>query len=173
MTKQEMTYIFAQMMLAWPSAPMFGGGIQKLGPTIMLWTAALPDVDFWTGKQAVVQVCRDCSFPPNIAEFRKAADKVKADISSRAQNAFLMMQSCLGLYDENPQEYYSRLPDGSTEKAAIQMLGGPDALFKSGLWQREEYIAAYEAVLRRVDALPHVGKQITQPETKRQLGGGK
>lgn len=50
MTRKEMTEIFSVMLLAWPNAEMFKGGVQKLGPTIELWTACLPDVDFWQGQ---------------------------------------------------------------------------------------------------------------------------
>lgn len=46
MTKKEMTELFSVMLLAWPNAEMFKGGVAKLGPTIELWTACLTDVDF-------------------------------------------------------------------------------------------------------------------------------
>ena len=59
MTRKEMTEIFSVMLLAWPNAEMFKGGVQKLGPTIELWTACLPDVDFWQGQQAVIKLCRE------------------------------------------------------------------------------------------------------------------
>ena len=38
MTRKEMTEIFTVMSLAWPSAEMFKGGVERLGPTIKLWT---------------------------------------------------------------------------------------------------------------------------------------
>lgn len=41
MTKKEMTELFGVMLLAWPNAEMFKGGVAKLGPTIELWTACL------------------------------------------------------------------------------------------------------------------------------------
>lgn len=41
MTKKEMTELFSVMLLAWPNAEMFKGGVAKLGPTIELWTACL------------------------------------------------------------------------------------------------------------------------------------
>ena len=53
-TTKEMTEIFSVMLLAWPNAEMFKGGVAKLGPTIELWTACLSDVDFWLGQQAVI-----------------------------------------------------------------------------------------------------------------------
>lgn len=77
MTKKEMTELFGVMLLAWPNAEMFKGGVAKLGPTIELWTACLTDVDFWLGQQAVIRLCRECKFPPSIAEFKEKADAVK------------------------------------------------------------------------------------------------
>lgn len=50
MTKKEMSEIFAVLLLAYPNAETFKGGIQKLGPTISLWATCLQDVDFWTGQ---------------------------------------------------------------------------------------------------------------------------
>ena len=83
MTKKEMTELFSVMLLAWPNAEMFKGGVAKLGPTIELWTACLTDVDFWLGQQAVIRLCRECKFPPSIAEFKEKADAVKREIDSR------------------------------------------------------------------------------------------
>lgn len=54
MTHKEMSEIFAVMLLAYPNAEVFKGGIAKLGPTINLWVTCLPEIDFWTGQQAVV-----------------------------------------------------------------------------------------------------------------------
>ena len=70
MTNQEMTELFSVMLLAWPQAEMFKGGIAKLGPTIELWTACTRDIDFWTGQQAVVLLCKTSKFPPTIANKR-------------------------------------------------------------------------------------------------------
>lgn len=55
MTHKEMSEIFAVMLLAYPNAEVFKGGIAKLGPTINLWVTCLPEIDFWTGQQAVVK----------------------------------------------------------------------------------------------------------------------
>ena len=78
-----MTELFSVMLLAWPNAEMFKGGVAKLGPTIELWTACLPEVDFWTGRQAVVRLCRTSPFPPSIAEFKRQAEAVDRDFSFR------------------------------------------------------------------------------------------
>lgn len=40
MTHKEMSEIFAVMLLAYPNAEVFKGGIAKLGPTINLWVTA-------------------------------------------------------------------------------------------------------------------------------------
>ena len=86
MTKKEMTEIFSVMLLAWPNAEMFKGGVAKLGPTIELWTACLSDVDFWLGQQAVIRLCRECKFPPSIAEFKEKADNVQQEIKPLVQS---------------------------------------------------------------------------------------
>ena len=58
MTGKEMTELFAIMLLAWPNAETFKGGIPKLAPTIKLWVSCTANVDFWTGQQAVVRLCQ-------------------------------------------------------------------------------------------------------------------
>lgn len=58
MTGKEMTELFAVMLLAWPNAETFKGGIAKLAPTIKLWVSCTTDVDFWTGQQAVIRLCQ-------------------------------------------------------------------------------------------------------------------
>ena len=80
MTQKEMTEIFGIMLLAYPNAEAFKGGIQKLVPTIQLWCSCLPDVDFWTGQQAVIKLCRECKFPPTIAEFKEKAEDIRSEI---------------------------------------------------------------------------------------------
>ena len=70
MTNKEMSELFSVMMLAWPNAEMFKGGVAKLAPTIKLWTSCLPEIDFWTGQQALIKLCRVCKYPPTIAEFK-------------------------------------------------------------------------------------------------------
>ena len=82
MTGKEMTELFAIMLLAWPNAETFKGGIPKLAPTIKLWVSCTADVDFWTGQQAVVRLCQHCKFPPTIAEFREQVDNVNKDIDT-------------------------------------------------------------------------------------------
>lgn len=86
MTRREMSELFLLMRLAWPNAPMFQP--DKMKPTIILWAACLPDVDFLTGQAAVVRLCRECKFPPTIAEMREAAEGVRKEIESRVTNAY-------------------------------------------------------------------------------------
>ena len=45
MTHKEMSEIFAVMLLAYPNAEVFKGGIAKLGPTINLWVTCLPEIE--------------------------------------------------------------------------------------------------------------------------------
>ena len=109
MTKKEMTEIFSVMLLAWPNAEMFKGGVAKLGPTIELWAACLSDVDFWLGQQAVIRLCRECKFPPSIAEFKEKADNVQQEIRSRIDLEWNDIKFSR-LLDKSPQEWYQRLP---------------------------------------------------------------
>ena len=88
MTHKEMSEIFAVMLLAYPNAEVFKGGIAKLGPTINLWVTCLPEIDFWTGQQAVVKLVRECKFPPTIAEFKEKAEKVQAEVRARIDQAW-------------------------------------------------------------------------------------
>lgn len=104
MTKKEMTEIFSVMLLAWPNAEMFKGGVAKLGPTIELWTDCLSDVDFWLGQQAVIRLCRECKFPPSIAEFKE-----KQTTSSRKSGHALTWS---GTRSSSPACWISRRRNG-------------------------------------------------------------
>ena len=112
MTHKEMSEIFAVMLLAYPNAEVFKGGIAKLGPTINLWVTCLPEIDFWTGQQAVVKLVRECKFPPTIAEFKEKAEKVQAEVRARIDQAwnYLKLDMDLG---KTPDEAVARLPEGT------------------------------------------------------------
>lgn len=128
MTKAEMTKIFSVMMLAYPNSKMFEGGIQKLKPTIELWTTCLADVDFWTGQQAVVRLCRECKYPPTIAEFHEKAEAVTQEIEGEFQNYMSQIRSADFLYG-SLEDFFAELPDGRLKKS-IEMVGGPRHLLK-------------------------------------------
>ena len=80
MTHKEMSEIFAVMLLAYPNAEVFKGGIAKLGPTINLWVTCLPEIDFWTGQQAVVKLVRELSLQLLPAEFLYIFQDIHPDI---------------------------------------------------------------------------------------------
>lgn len=126
MTKKEMTEIFSVMMLAWPNAEMFKGGIKKLAPTIELWTACLPEVDFWTAQQAVIKLCRECKFPPSIAEFKEKAASAQCELSSRIDAAWLDVKWVLDKH-KAPEEALRELSSPLAEQA-IEAMGGPSTL---------------------------------------------
>lgn len=128
MTKSEMTKIFSVMMLAYPNSKMFEGGISKLKPTIELWTACLPDIDFWTGQQAVARLCRECKYPPTIAEFREKAEAVTQEIEGEFRNYMLQIRSAELLYG-SLEDFYAKLPSDRLKKS-IEMVGGPRHLVK-------------------------------------------
>lgn len=127
MTAKEMTEIFSVMMLAWPNAEMFRGGIQKLGPTIKLWTACLADVDFWIGQQAVIKLCNECKFPPSIAEFREKARSAQTDLEDKIDWWWREVKWELEKHGST-EAAYATLPDGCFAKQAITQMGGPKAL---------------------------------------------
>ena len=128
MTRKEMTEIFSLMLLAWPNAEMFKGGVQKLGLTIELWTTCLPEVDFWTAQQAVIKLCRECKFPPSIAEFKERAEKVQSEVNEKINGSWNMLRADMELYGDSLETIVSRLPEDSIEYRAIQAIGGPSHL---------------------------------------------
>lgn len=150
MTKKEMTEIFSVMLLAWPNAEMFKGGVAKLGPTIELWAACLSDVDFWTAQQAVIRLCRVCKFPPSIAEFKEQADTVNQDVQSRINLAWNEVKWSPVL-DKSPEEWYQGLPPGSDIKAVVDALGGPKGLISEDgkRWNYYEFRDMYEKLIRK------------------------
>lgn len=152
MTNKEMTEIFGVMLLAWPNAETFRGGIAKLGPTIKLWAACTQDVDFWTGQQAVTRLCKTSKFPPSIAEFREQAEAVHSAIEAEARRLIeqIEMYNFLG---QSNEDYYASLQDGSLDKAVITQMGGPSNLTTGIMWNIEGIEAACRAVMQDCPAL--------------------
>ena len=130
MTHKEMSEIFAVMLLAYPNAEVFKGGIAKLGPTINLWVTCLPEIDFWTGQQAVVKLVRECKFPPTIAEFKEKAEKVQAEVKARIDQEwnYLKLDMVLG---KTPEEAVARLPEGTDTRRVIEAMGGPHIILRA------------------------------------------
>ena len=164
-TKKEMTEIFSVMLLAWPNAEMFKGGVAKLGPTIELWAACLSDVDFWTAQQAVIRLCRVCKFPPSIAEFKEQADTVNQDVQSRINLAWNEIKWSRVL-DKSPEEWYQGLPPGSDIKAVVDALGGPKGLVSEDgkRWNYYEFRDMYEKLIRK--EVPGAVAQLTSGKKK-------
>lgn len=115
------------MLLAWPNAETFKGGIKKLAPTIKLWTASTMDVDYWTGQQAIIRLCQSCKFPPTIAEFREQAMKVSREIQALIDKTIQDIRSADYTYG-SPSALYAALPSDSFTRTVIDIVGGPDAL---------------------------------------------
>lgn len=174
MTNKEMAEIFSVMLLAWPYAEVFKGGIAKLGPTIKLWTSCTADVDFWTGQQAVFRLCETCKFPPTIAEFREQVDAVNSKIKSLIDNAFLELRNAEPLY-HSLENYYKGLSDASLSKKAIDLMGGVDALTLSHehngktyhQWNVSGFERACATVIRGMPTLVD-GKPLALPTKKKQ-----
>lgn len=128
MTRKEVTELFSVMLLAWPNAEMFKGGVQKLGPTIELWAKCLPDVDFWTGQQALIRLCQVCKFPPTIAEFREQVEGVNNSIDERASFEWSLIRMELEL-GKSPREIFDGLHPESLSRLAMISMGGPEKIF--------------------------------------------
>ena len=164
MTEKQMTELFAVMMLAWPGAEMFKGGIPKLGPTIELWTARTRDIDFWMGAQAVGRLCDINKFPPTIAEFQEQAANVAAEIRSEVNAVFndVKIAEHLG---EGVDDWYRRLPAGSIRKATVDAMGGPAMLTTANgrMWNYSLYEETYNRLIREKMPLPiHSGRYLPQ-----------
>lgn len=173
MTKQEMTEIFSVMLLAWPNAEMFKGGIQKLGPTIELWAACTSDIDFWTAQQAVIKLCKECKFPPSIAEFRERVEKVHAEIDRRVSLSWNEIRTA-GMLGDTNQEIYDRFNPESLTRRAIDMIGGPNALsipMPGGAerWNYEAWERAYRSLLHQQNSL--AGASRPAIGSPKQIGG--
>jgi hypothetical protein len=126
MTKREMTEIFAAMKLAYPNAEMFKGGIEVLKPTIELWTSCLADVDFWVAQQALVRVCRECKFPPTIAEFKTQVEAASKAFEKDVKQYIRDLRTADFMNSLN--EYYTQLSPDDPLKKAIDIMGGVSAL---------------------------------------------
>ena len=178
MTRKEMSEIFAVLLLAYPNAETFKGGIAKLGPTISLWTKCLPEVDFWTGRQAVAKLVRECKFPPTIAEFREKAEQIQTEENRRIEEAWGVVRLGLKL-GETPEEIAAEFPANSTIGNAIRTIGGPSALlakreiaYGDGTrkivvqYNFEAFAAAYRATIRRGNVVA-AGQNIKTPSLQR------
>lgn len=183
MTHKEMSEIFAVMLLAYPNAEVFKGGVAKLGPTINLWVTALPEVDYWTGCQAVAKLVRECKYPPTIAEFKTKADAVQSEVMTQISSAWNWVKTEIGVFGESPHEFFVGLPEDSGIRRAIEMIGGPDCIvikeehtFGDGHKEMvEEYnyrkfVEAYEKVLRQTNALSGGPRKAVGSGVK-QIGG--
>lgn len=184
MTQKEMTEIFGVLLLAYPNAEVFKGGIQKLAPTINLWCTCLSDVDFWTAQQAVIKLCRECKFPPTIAEFKEKADAVKSEIKGRISQDWDFLRMPMKYHDATPQEAYDKAPPRI--KAVVDAMGGPDKLLITEtslmgdgstktfeMFNYESFRTTYEKLLRKEEALPGTSRPAIGTGTPKQIGGRK
>lgn len=143
-----MTELFSIMLLAWPNAEMFKGGVAKLGPTIELWTACLPEVDFWTGRQAVVRLCRTSPFPPSIAEFKRQAEAVDREVQTHISLIWNEIRFS-PLLDQSPEAWYQSLAPEGIVKAVVDALGGVErfAAGGEGSWNYCEFRDTYKKMI--------------------------
>ena len=150
MTRQEMTEIFSVMMLAYPNAEIFKGGIGKLKPTIELWTSCTHDIDFWTGQQAVKELCKTCKYPPTIAEFREQAESFTARMDAYMDEVIRKIRNDSHLW--GLQGFYDRIPENDILRAAIGDIGGPGSLIRhlSGGKEMWEFGPLQDALRRRI-----------------------
>ncbi len=182
MTHKEMSEIFAVMLLAYPNAEVFKGGVAKLGPTINLWVTALPEIDFWTGRQAVVKLVRECKYPPTIAEFKEKADAIQVEMKNMIRTSWAMLK--LSLDTNGVDATVKGLPPDSNQLSVISIMGGPDKLVITEnhtmgdgrivphrRYNYEGYAKAWETLLRKEDALAPAPKRPAIGGGKKQIGG--
>lgn len=169
MTAKEMTEIFSVMLLAWPNAETFKGGIAKLGPTIKLWTASTQDIDFWAGQQAVMRLCKECKYPPTIAEFREKAKDVADDIKARISQEWGLLKLFGPRCKGGIEAYIDR---SSSLGEVVRMMGGVDALFiedeRGSHWNYDGFKAAYTALIRKDPALAG-GASLALPAGRKEI----
>lgn len=154
MTRKEVTELFSVMLLAWPNAEMFKGGVQKLGPTIELWAKCLTDVDFWTGQQALIRLCQVCKFPPTIAEFREQVESVNASIRERTSLDWsrIRLELDMGM---TPRQIFKALPPDSMSRVAMISMGGPEKIIQEcGLLNYYGFEEAFRNAIMSQGALP-------------------
>lgn len=166
MTRKEMTEIFSVMMIAWPNAEAFKGGIEKLRPTITLWTRSLAEVDYWTGQQAVKQMCKELKFPPTIADFRENVKAINKAVETTLEQAKYFVRVYTAHYG-SLEAYYNRLPANAPIKQAIDLLGGCENMLitistgdKVQRWNWEAFENAFKTQIR---AKPEIGAKPNQP----------
>lgn len=141
MTKVEVSEIFSVMLLAWPSAEMFKGGISKLGPTIELWARCLSDVDFRVAQRATIRLCKESRFPPTIAEFREASSAVSAELDMALDVHWGAIKWELN-HGASPRSLYGKMADMS--RAIVDAMGGPDKLLlENGVLNYDGFRQAY------------------------------
>lgn len=159
MTRKEMTELFSVMLLAWPNAEMFKGGVQKLGPTIELWAKCLVDVDFWTGQQALIRLCQVCKFPPTIAEFREQVDGVNNSIRERTSLEWSLIRMELDM-GKTPRQVFDGLHPESLGRLAMISMGGPEKIFQEcGLLNYYGFEEAIRDAIKSQGALPGTNQQ--------------
>lgn len=166
MKKKEMTKIFGVMMLAFPNAEMFKGGIEQLKPTIELWTACLPDIDFWTGQQALVRLCRECKYPPTIAEFKAQADNVRKELKNTV-NGYIQQIRMADAIGESLEGFYASLPVDSHLRMTIDLMGGVSKLVIThhhngkpfSMWNWSGLEESYKRLMRSGNALTQEAPQ--------------
>ncbi len=154
MTKKEMSEIFAALLLAYPNAEVFRGGIQKLGPTIDLWTASLPEIEYGIGKLAVIRLVRENRFPPAIAELREKAEAVAVEIDAQAEAAWGDLRVKMKLMGLPPAEAVEHALTPEVVRRAVELMGGPEALIRrlpdgAKVYAYSEFKAAYMAAARQ------------------------
>ena len=170
MTNREMTELFSLMLLAWPNAELFRGGIGKLGPTIKLWTASTANVDFWTGGQAVYRLIRTNKFPPSISEFLDRANEVDLEVRHISEQTVQEIRNVCSL-GRSLDDYYRSLCRGSFMKAVIDSLGGVGKLSiplanGQAMWNLSGIEAACRKVIQDKPAMVAGGQfQALPPKT--------
>lgn len=174
MTKKEMSEIFGGMILAWPNAEMFRGGLQKLKPTVELWAACLPEIDYQTGQMVLRELCRKCKFPPTIAEFREEAEALSERIENATITAWLTFKNEMQM--TSLKQAYDELPPDSLTRRAINSIGGPERMIIRGdfgleLYNYDGFIKAFRRLLQQPETEAQLRARVTVTQSLPPKGG--
>ncbi|WP_409969583.1 replicative helicase loader/inhibitor [Bengtsoniella intestinalis] len=152
MTKLETSEIFSLMMIAWPNAEMFRGGLSKLDVTITLWHRCLGGTDRWIGQCVAYELCKTNKFPPTIAEFLEKCTELTQFHTYEVYRLLNQVKRGSYMY-EDLQEFVNTLPTSSLLSQLIFAMGGASNLVKPAgdkqRWNLEAFEMAYWQTIKK------------------------
>lgn len=174
MNKKEITEIFSLFMMAYPSAEIFKGGKEKLGPTIMFWADQFSGVDFKTGVEAAKQLCKTSKYPPTQAEYAEQIKKlhIKQQPVSVQDLWAKLMDTTKQVADLMTEFGYTLVPDGSVKTQGQIAREQTMEIYEQLNRELKTYLGSYSGMLQFVREFnPHnqTGVSITHRDFERSL----